>query len=113
MIGVKPKKKKQSEGIDFDLQEGQAAIYGSVTERSVIDNTLQAANNVLVSVYTDGVLVAFNQTNQEGIYHITALDAPENYTVEFVKDVTRVVPEFSIASREAKEINMELLTNDL
>lgn len=108
MIGVKPKKKKQSDVPDFDLQEGQAAIYGRVTERNILDNSVSPAKDVQVSVFKNDVLVGFSITFEDGYYQIEAIDAPEDYSVEFMKNVTVVIPKFRLNSKQVKQINVEL-----
>lgn len=108
MIGVKTKKKKLSDTPDFNLQEGQAAIYGRVTERNVLDNSVNPAKDVQVSVFKNDMLVGFSITFEDGYYHIEAIDAPEDYRVEFMKNTTIVIPEFRLTSKQVKQINVEL-----
>jgi len=112
MIGVKPKKKKASNEPDFNLGEGQAAIYGKVTERNIWDNSITDAMNVEVSVYKNNILVGYAITFLDGLYQIIAIDAGDNYTMTFVKNSMFTTSVFSLASKEIKEVNVELTTDD-
>lgn len=115
MIGVRPKKNKTTDSPDvpdFNLEEGQAAIYGQVTERKTFDNSIVDAFQAEVSIYKNGTLVSYAVTAEDGLYQIGALDAGENYTIEFRKDSVVVTPEFSLASKEVKQVNVELTSDN-
>ncbi|AXG68208.1 hypothetical protein KORDIASMS9_00400 [Kordia sp. SMS9] len=122
MIGVKNKKQSQSSNdntiptpVDtipsFNLQDGQGGIYGKVTERNINSDEVRNIRDVNITVFDENTLVAFNLTSDEGIYIFDAINAPKSYTIEFRKDVV-LTKEFTIASKEIKEINIEFLVNN-
>ncbi|MBC8753965.1 hypothetical protein H2O64_04735 [Kordia sp. YSTF-M3] len=114
MIGVKPKKKKEpSNQPDFNLAEGQAAIYGKVTERNVYDNSVRDAIDAQVTVFKNGVLVGYVIPFLDSSYQIVSIDAGDDYTMEFVKDSMFTTPIFSLSSKEIKEVNVELTSYDI
>jgi len=113
MIGVKPKKMKVSNAPDFSLSDGQAAIYGKVTERNIFDTSVTDAVGVQVTVYKNDTLVAYALTFEDGLYQIDSIDAGGNYTIEFIKDSVFVTPVFSLGSKEIKEVNAVLTTDTL
>jgi hypothetical protein len=113
MIGVRLKKKKESETDapdtpQFNLQEGQGAIYGIVTKVNPLDNSINPEKDVQVSVIKDNVLIGFSITFDDGYYQIDAIDAPADYRMEFTKNGTYHIPEFRLESKEVKQINVEL-----
>lgn len=111
MIGVKPKKKKIANHPDFNLSEGQAAIYGKVTERNIVTNSITNATDAQVSVYKNGNLVGLAAISENGLYQITSISAGANYTTKFEKDSVFTTPVFTLSSKEVKQINVELTTD--
>ncbi|QHI35756.1 hypothetical protein IMCC3317_11040 [Kordia antarctica] len=111
MIGVKPKKKKEFIDIDLSLIDGQAKIYGKVTERNIHDNSVTNAVEAQVSVYKNGNLIGLTTTSEDGTYFIESINSDDDYTAKFEKDSVFVTPVFTLASRQAKQINIELTTD--
>jgi len=117
MIGVRKKVHVLSDTNDtspseivpsFNLQVGQGAIYGYVTRRNSLDNTVLPVVEVMVTLFGDNTLVAFTRTGESGIFIFDAINAPGDYTLEFRKETTVVTSEFRLNSEEVKQINMEL-----
>jgi len=118
MIGVKTKKQATSNTgsttatvPNFNLQEGQGGVYGRVTERSIDTDQIRNVKDVTVTVFDGNTLIVLSTTSEEGIYIFDAINAPKSYLIEFRKEVT-ITQEFTLASKEIKEINIELLVNN-
>ncbi|MEM6685772.1 MAG: carboxypeptidase-like regulatory domain-containing protein [Bacteroidota bacterium] len=92
----------------FNLLDGQGGVYGKVTRRNITDNSIQGVKDAVVSIFDGATLVVSTRTNDDGIFIFDAINAPRSYTIEFRKEAVVVADEFTIASKEVKQINVEL-----